>query len=88
MHHMFILLVFTLLGTGLSASRGVVTAPVVFSSAECMERSMRGEVKLQCTFCVIYVHLDVGGYRGRSLDKLLSLFQIDFYYYPGDSVSV
>eukprot|EP01032_Pedospumella_encystans_P014255 gene14255-16387_t len=36
----------TPLGTGLSASRGVVTAPVVFSSAECMERSMRGEVIL------------------------------------------
>lgn len=31
---------------GLSASRGVVTAPVVFSSVECMERSMRGEVIL------------------------------------------
>jgi hypothetical protein len=33
-------------GNGVPASRGVVTAPVVFSSAECMERSMRGDVIL------------------------------------------
>lgn len=43
-------------GSGLSASRGVVTAPVVFSSSECMDRSMRGDVRLpellrHCVLC-------------------------------------
>ena len=35
----------------MSASRGVVTAPIVFSAAECMERSLRGEVVLCMQEC-------------------------------------